>query len=513
MLDSAEVSEFLEQQIAVEAALGRRSFIDFYKMAWDQMDPEPFVDGKHIRVICHHLQRAARRDHQRLVICVPPRYSKSLLTSVAFPAWVWTWWPEAKFITSSYAQPLATRDALATRRLVESPWFQDRWPQVRFMPDQATKTHYQTTAGGVRFVGSPGTGVTGHGADFALFDDPHDITAGESDAEREQARIFWFETMSGRFNNPSRGVSIVIQQRVHDRDVAGECIRRGYYSVVLPARFEANHPQRHEFDWRRVEGEPLWPEKFNEPVLQGLWATLGGADGYAVSGQQQQRPQPREGGLFKRHWFKILEALPSDVVWVRAWDFAATEKMGSADPDWTVGCKFGFSPSTKRYIIGNIQRDRVNPGELLRMIKGVAEQDGRRDTVFIPQDPGQAGKGQVAYYVSQLAGWTVKFATMTGNKTDRAAPLASQAEAGNVYLYRADWNEDFLAELAAFPTGAHDDQVDAAASGFALFVDTSGGLYDFMKDAASSVRDAEADLRRSMGIVRIQDYQSPKPLR
>lgn len=506
MSDTEIAVEFLSRRSDVERELGRRSFIDFYKMAWRFMDPEPFIDGRHIRVICHHLQRAARREIQQLVIAIPPRYSKSLLCSVAFPAWVWTWWPAAKFITSSYAQPLATRDALATRRLVESPWFRDRWPEVAFRGDQNTKTHYQTTAGGVRFVGSPGTGVTGHGSDFNIFDDPHDITSGDSDAERALARIFWFETMSGRFNNPHRGVSIVIQQRVHDRDIAGECIRRGYYHCILPARFERTHPHRHDFDWRTVEGEPLWPEKFSAPVLEQLWASLGGASGFAVAGQQQQRPQPREGGMFKRHWFKLLEALPSGIIWVRAWDLASTEQAGSADPDWTVGIKLGFHPATKSYIIGNVARDRLNPGGVEKMVTNTAQLDGREVAIFLPQDPGQAGKGQVHYYVQQLAGYTIKTAPMTGSKATRAAPLASQAEASNVYLYRADWNEDFLDEISAFPTGAHDDQVDAAASGFALFVDSQTGLFEFLKSAAADVKQADAALRDSMGIQQYQDY-------
>lgn len=431
----------------------------------------------------------------------------SLMCSVAFPAWVWTWWPAAKFITSSYGQQLATRDALASRRLVESPWYQDRWPEVQFMGDQHMKTHYQTSAGGVRFVGSPGSGVTGHGADFALFDDPHDITSSESDAERDEARRYWFETMSGRFNNPIRGVSLVIQQRVHEKDVAGECIRRGYYHCILPARFERAHPQRHEFDWRIAEGEPLWPEKFSEAVLSRLWSTLGGADGYAVAGQQQQRPAPREGSLFKRHWFKIMEALPASIVWVRAWDTAATEQTGTEDPDWTVGVKVGFHPPTKSYIVGNVVRDRLDPGGVDAMILNTARLDGRDVAIFLPQDPGAAGKSDVLAKVKNLAGYVVKTSPMTGSKTVRATPLASQASVGNVFLYRADWNEDFLAEVCSFPTGLHDDQVDAVACGFNLFIDSTSGLLDFFSAQAASVKEAEEALRESMGLVRVVDYQ------
>jgi predicted phage terminase large subunit-like protein len=508
MLAEAEVAGFLSQRIAVERELGQRSFADFYAMAWSTMDPEPFLPGNHIRVIAYHLQRAARRDVLKLVVCIPPRHSKSLMCSVCFPAWVWTWWPAAKFITASYDHKLAGRDSLASRRLIESPWYQERWGDiVQLQPDQNQKLHYQNKAGGVRFVGSPGSGVTGHGCDFALFDDPHDITSGESDAERLEARIFWFETMSGRFNNPAKGVSIVIQQRVHEQDVAGECIRRGYHVVVLPARFEHKHPNLHAYDWRTKEGQPLWPEKFTDAVLTGLWQTLGGADGYAVAGQQQQRPQPREGGMFKRHWFKIVEALPTGIIWVRAWDLAGTEATGNTDPDWTAGVKFGFHPESKRYFVGNVVRDRLDPGGVDRMILNTAILDGHQVAIFLPQDPGSAGKADVRAKVSNLAGYAIKTEPMTGSKATRATPLASQAEAGNVFLYRADWNEDFLAEICAFPTGMHDDQLDAVACGFNLFIDSTSGLLEFFKAQASDIAQAEASLREAMGLVRIVDYE------
>lgn len=496
-LDDIDAAGFLAHRIEVERQLGQRSFHDFYKMAWPVMDPEPFVTGKHIRVIAYHLQLAARREIKQLVICVPPRYSKSLLCSVAFPAWVWTWWPSAKFITCSYDQKLASRDSLASRRLIESRWYQERWPEVSLEKDQHQKMWYQTTCGGVRYVGSPSSGVTGHGSDFNLFDDPHNIVQGESEADREKARVFWFESMSSRFNTPERGVSLVIQQRVHQKDVAGECMRRGYYAVVLPARFEPDHPNRCAYDWRTAPGAPLWPEKFPDPVLTTLWSVL---RDYATASQQQQRPVAREGGLFKREWFEIVDALPAGITWVRAWDFAGTKKTIKNDPDWTVGCKIGICPKGVVYI-ANIVRDRVDPGGVQQMVENTAKQDGRDVRIFIPQDPAQAGKSQILYYVTKvLPGYMVSSAIVNDTKADRADPFAAQAKVGNVKLYRALWNEDFLEELSGFPGHAHDDQVDAAASGYTMLLDPTTGLLDFMR-AEAEKREAEQNaVRRAMGL-------------
>jgi hypothetical protein len=173
-----------EARVELEARLGPRSFAQFFRMAWPYIDPAHLLWNWHIDLLCSEMEAAARRKYRELVVCVPPRSLKSQILSVAFPAWVWTWNPAAKFITSSNEMTLATRDAVKTRRLVESEWYQRRWgPQSRYLGrlsdgkphpgvqlagDQNNKTYYETTAGGHRFCCTPGSNVTGHGADFIL---------------------------------------------------------------------------------------------------------------------------------------------------------------------------------------------------------------------------------------------------------------------------------------------------------------------------------------------------------
>jgi predicted phage terminase large subunit-like protein len=419
----------------------------------------------------------------------------SLLCSVAFPAWVWTWWPAARFITSSYdVVKLAMRDALAARRLVTSDWYQTRFPEVKLAADQNVKSFYQTTAGGARFACSPTAGLTGHGADFAMFDDPHNVTKGESEKDRDRARTFWFEAMSPRFNNPSHGVRIVVQQRVNEADVAGECIRRGYHTVVLPARFERDHPQRSPRDPRQVEGELLWPDKFSDADVTKLEKDMGQ---FAAAGQLQQRPVPREGGLFKRHWFEIVDAAPATQRRVRSWDLAASEKkVTSSDPDYTVGLLMSLCDGV--YYIEDVRRDRLSPHGVELMITNTAKQDGKGVRIRFPQDPAQAGKFQVRYYVTQLAGWMLHIEQETGDKVTRADPFSSQAEVGNVKLVKGAWNEDFLSEIAIFPGGAHDDQVDAATGAFRALTSGTTGIIDFYRQQIAA-RDAARDAARGPG--------------
>jgi predicted phage terminase large subunit-like protein len=122
----------------------------------------------------------------------------------------------------------------------------------------------------------------------------------------------------------------------------------------------------------------------------------------------------------------------------------------------------------------DIVRARVESRKVLALIKSVAARDGRRVEQDLPQDPGQAGKSQKAAIASELHGFTVRFSPETGSKETRAQPLASQAEAGNLYLVRAPWNDAFVAEAIVFNRGDTNDQVDAASRAYARLLKGSG---------------------------------------
>ena len=149
----------------------------------------------------------------------------------------------------------------------------------------------------------------------------------------------------------------------------------------------------------------------------------------------------------------------------RAWDLAATKQVGTRDPDWTAGVKLTRLPSGQ-FIVLDVARLRGGPDEVEAAIVNMASQDGRGVTVSLPQDPGQAGKSQVLYLTRKLAGYRIESVVQTGDKVTRAAAVASQCNVGNVAVLRAPWNAAFLDELNAFPSGAHDDQIDAFSQAF-----------------------------------------------
>jgi predicted phage terminase large subunit-like protein len=172
------------------------------------------------------------------------------------------------------------------------------------------------------------------------------------------------------------------------------------------------------------------------------------------------------GTVARREWFKVVDAAPACTRKVRAWDFAATPEDGQGRGDYTVGALLG--QTANGWCILDLVRSRVAGGQVMALVKQTAKMDGTGVQVGLEQEPGSSGKVAVSFMVKELAGFPVKPIVPSRDKLTRALPLLAQAEAGNVAMLRANWNAAFLDELAAFPNGEHDDQMDAAAHAFNL---------------------------------------------
>ena len=175
------------------------------------------------------------------------------------------------------------------------------------------------------------------------------------------------------------------------------------------------------------------------------------------------------GGLFQRQWFAIVDALPADLRMVRFWDLAATK-----EGDWTAGCKAGMKDGV--LYIADMRRLRGTPAQVEALIRQTAALDGPNVTVYIEQEPGSSGVNTIDHYQRRvLPGFAVRGIRSTGSKTERAMPLSSAAEAGNVRLLRGTWIGAFLDEAEAFPNGAHDDMVDATSGALGCCAKTIEG--------------------------------------
>jgi predicted phage terminase large subunit-like protein len=453
----------------VEAEKGKRSLRYFIERAWHVVEPQtPFLGNWHIDAIVEHLEAVTAGEIRDLVINIPPRCMKSLAVSVFWPVWEWTRAPATRWLFSSYVDTLCVRDAVKSRRIIQSQWFQERWGDVfNLTGDQNVKHRYENDKTGYRVSTSVGGAATGEGGDRIVADDPHNVKEGESELKREGAVTWWSEVMPTR-RNQDTSARIVIMQRVHEEDVAGWSLEHGFQHLCLPMEYEGNRvlsPLGFE-DPRDADNELLWSARFSRDYIDQLKQDLGP---YGTASQLQQRPAPRGGGMFKRAWFEIVGGHDFKLNTrnrTRYWDKAGTEGGGA----YTVGLLMCELRST--FYIEDVVRGQWGVAEREQTILDTTERDAEiygvhGFDVWVEQEPGSGGKESAENTIRNLAGFAARADKPSGDKFLRADPLAGAAEAGNVKLVRGPWNEEFLQEMEMTGPGAKTlDQMDAAAGAF-----------------------------------------------
>jgi predicted phage terminase large subunit-like protein len=439
-------------------------------------DSEPWLPYRHLVALNTELMRLMDGEIDRLMITMPPRHGKSLLCSLHLPAWFLNKYPDKRIILCSYGDDYASewgrkvRDLIRdhndkfTIRVNEASKAADRW-------DVAGHRGGMKTAG----VGGP---ITGRGAHLLIIDDPvKNNEEANSAVDRDKKWDWWRTTAQSRLE--PGGVVIVIQTRWHEDDLAGRLLREegvaadgGRWTLLnLPAIAEDND------QIGRVPGEALCPERYDEAYF-ALLTGPSGIGNQAFSALYQQRPQPEGGGAFKRQDFRYYTAPPSDektyalhdpdgtllVPVSECWrfitmDLALTTRQTS---DYTVAAVWDVAPwlAPSRLILTHIERTRIEGAEHLDMVKRLWQQ-WRPSFIGIEE----AMQGSMTLAVSQRQGIIVRpLKHKSKDKAFRAKDAELLVENHRVYFpKRASWLNDFEHELLIFPTGTHDDQVDAFA--------------------------------------------------
>jgi predicted phage terminase large subunit-like protein len=508
-------------RLHLKAEKARRNLHEFVVQAWHILEPETmFVDGMHVHAICDHLQAVSEGRIRNLIINVPPGHAKSLLTAVFWPAWVWIDHAEARWLFSSYREPLAMRDSLKCRRLIESDWYQERWGhRYQLSGDQNTKSRFENTKMGYRVV-VPMSAGTGERGDYVVVDDPHSVDQAESEAERKSAIEWWNGSMVTRLNNLATGHKVVIQQRLHEADLTGDLLIRGGYELLcLMAEFEPERGCRTSIGWtdpRQHEGELLWPEKITCENLQELKAALGS---YRYAGQYQQRPSPAVGGILQRHWWQYwrpahrdlppvpvslpdgrlfnIEAVPVPAQFdtiLQSWDMSFKDLDSS---DYVVGQVWG-ARKADRFLLDQ-RRDRLDMPGTKQAVRDLSARWPKASAKLVEDKAnGPAVIQELRHDISGLIE-----VTPAGGKVARAHAISPQAESGNVYLPHpaiAPWVAAFIDEAAAFPNGRHDDQVDAMTQALTRLRSTYTGLYTPEAKITANPFEIPEEWRRGFGM-------------
>lgn len=481
-----------------------QSFAEFVKEAWPIIEPGTKLRWNwHMQAMCDHLE-AISRGHlrPRLIINVPPGSSKSTIVTVLWQAWEWG--PLGKrhlrYVTTSFDLTNVKRDTGKTLDVIRSRWYQQLWPEVALKTEGVLSfSNYDTGSRlGVAFKS-----VTGKRGDRLVVDDPHSVLGAESEAQRGGAVTMFIEGGLNRTNDWETSAIVAVMQRLHESDLTGELLARdyGFIHLMIPMEFEEarrcttplmvpdpENPKR-KINWtdpRSYEGELMDPVRFPDAAVIDLKKS----GEYMWNGQYQQRPAPREGGMFKVDLIEVVDRVPAGGKTVAGWDFAGSKRKKSPYTVRALLTRVGGD-----IYIRHIERRRTNPTELSRMIDEVCADDRNQCPgllISMPQDPGQAGKAQKWQIAEQLTGYVFTITPETGDKVTRAEPFASQVGAGRVFMLRGKWNSVLIEEARNFPGSEYKDQIDALSRAYSELVGALPAPVNVAPEEMDDLDDIEA---------------------
>ncbi len=455
--------------------MARLDLKEFVKQAWHVVQPgTTFIDGWHIDALCDHLTAVSDGDIKKLVINIPPRHMKSLMVSVFWPCWEWVTNPWKQWIYASYAENLAIRDSVKCRRLIQSPWYQERWgDRYQLTGDQNVKGRFETDKQGLRLCTSVGGAITGEGGDFLIIDDPHNAKEAESKLVREGTIDFIDMAWYTRVNNPKTVARLIIAQRTHEKDATWHVLKKYDWEILcLPWRYKGENKCKLISGWtdpRKEIDELIWPDRYDEASIKDVES----APPHVIATQFQQEPYPRGGGYIEIERLRenTVKSLPLNCIEVRGWDLASTVKQYSKR---TASVKWAKDTGNRIYIVHS-EAFKATPDDRNARILKTAKMDGRGVKTYFELEPGSAGIDQKKAMTKHLIGFSIRFESTSGDKFVRADPMVAQINAGNIYLVDdGTWNvEAFLEELEATRPGAeYLDSMDAGSLGFNKIVST-----------------------------------------
>ena len=463
--------------------------IDFAEYVWPVVEPAiPFIKGWAIEAICEHLEAVTNGYIKRLLINVPPGFTKSLMTDVFWPAWEWgprnkPWY---RYVCASYSNHLTERDNMRCRNVVLSDRYRQMWGnRFKISNEQFTKVKFANDQTGWKLATSVGGIGVGERGDRVVIDDANNTMQMESEAIRDNTNMWFTEVVPDRLNNPRESAIIVIQQRLHEDDVSGTALSRdmGYTHLMIPMEHDvARHcktilgkdDKGNNIVWedpRTEEDEPAWPERFPNDVVEGLRRDKGP---YAWAGQYQQSPEPRGGSIIKRdYWQDWTETKypPFEFV-VVSLDGAYTAKEENDPSALTVWGVFRDSAGNPKVMLIWAWQDRLEFHELIQLVTDVCTIDQHPklhprfpiDRLLIEAKATGLSIGQEMYRLYGLSG---KFGIelidprKSGDKVARVQSIQHLFSSGMVYAPDRAFADMVIDQCAVFPKGSHDDLVDS----------------------------------------------------
>lgn len=404
---------------------------------------ERYETGRPHRLIAEQLERVERGEVDRLMLLVAPRHGKSELASRRFPAWSLGRHPEWQVISASATAELATDFGRDVRNIIASQEYRHVFT-TRLAEDSQAKGKWNTDAGGVYYAIGVGGAVMGRGADLLIVDDPF---ASMQDAQSETIRNSVWDWYRGTAYNRLQpgGRIVVINHRMNEDDLSGRLLAAQaaggdrWEVVELPAKLD----------------DAPWPERFPREALERIKANT--APRY-WSALYLQNPVPDDGTFFKREWFDFYRDPPT-VHRYATGDFAVTEDGG----DFTELATHGYAPDGSLYLGLDGWSGQTSADE---WIERLIDQFARHKPLCFFGESGPIRRAVEPFLTRRMRErrtfCRLEWLPRSADKPTMGRSLQAMASMGKVKLPDTEWGHRLLAQLLAFPSGKHDDAVDAA---------------------------------------------------
>jgi predicted phage terminase large subunit-like protein len=442
----------------------RRDFLSFVKMSFDLLTPgKSLLMERYIEALAYHLEQVRVGRIRRLIINLPPRYLKSLITSVAFPAYVLGHDPTKRLIVISYGSELAVSLANDFRKVISSPRYKSVFPGLQLSRMKNTEYEIATTRGGFRLATSVDGPLTGRGGDIIIVDDPLKRSDASSESKREHVNEWYRNTLHSMLDDKRNGAIIIVMQRLHDDDLCGFVLKNSRDWVVLNFPAIAREDEQIQigdgrFHHRRV-GDVLHPGLESKSDLDNIRSLIGE---HLFAAQYQQCPIQPAGMMIKRDAIKRYDHLPirtKSHFTIQSWDTAIKT---DAHNDYSV-CVTLLVDDRGNYYVVDVLRDRLlYPEQKAHAISQA--QKHKPDTILIEE----AALGRTLVKDLKAAGLPAVGIIPEGDKLTRMSIQSEKFAKGQVFFPTSEtWLADFETELLAFPHGRYDDQIDALIQGLA----------------------------------------------
>jgi len=455
----------------------QNNFLNYVKYVWAD-----FINGRHHRIMADAFERVARGELKRLIVNMPPRHTKSEFASYLLPSWFLGKYPSKKVIQTSHTAELATDFGRKVRNLVNSSLYKEVFPDVSLQSDSKAAGRWNTSHGGTYFAIGVGGAVTGKGADLLIIDDPHseqEAVLAEVNPDIYDKVYEWYSSGPRQRLQPG-GSIVVVMTRWAKRDLTAQVVKASV--------------QRGGEEWEVIEfpailpsGQPLWGEFWSLEELTALKEEL---PIHKWAAQYMQAPTGAEGAMIKKEWWNVWgEPNPPlcDYI-IQSWDTAYSK---STRADYSACVTLGvFKRDDKE---DNSQNSHVIILDAFKARLEFPELKIKALELYKEYEPdcciieAKAAGSPLIYELRRMGIPVQDYTPSRGNdKITRVNSVTDFFASGVVWYPPTRWAEEVVEEFASFPSGEHDDLVDAMTQALLRF--RQGGLVRLASDEPDDIK-------------------------